>query len=71
MSDLCIATVDPVQPKQPVGGAVVGVEVVLDHFGCPLCRVVIWIQLPSRHHMLPGLLFLQGFLSGQAQEQEW
>lgn len=58
IADLCIATVDSLQPKQPVGGAVASVEVVLDHFGCPLCRVVIRIQLPSRHHMLVGLLFL-------------
>lgn len=60
-TDLCVGTVDPLQSKQPVGGAVAGVEVVLDYFGCPLCRVVIRIQLPSRHHILLGLL--QDFLS--------
>lgn len=53
-----MAAVDSMQPKQPVGGAVASVEVVLDHFGCPLCGVVIRIQLPSGHHMLFSLLFL-------------
>lgn len=56
--DLCIATEDPLQPKEPVGGAVVGSEVVLDHFGCPLCGVVIGIQLTGCHHMFFSLLFL-------------
>lgn len=58
ITDLCIATEDLLQPKQPEGGAVVGSEVVLDHFGRPLCGVVIRIQLAGCHQMLFSLFFL-------------
>lgn len=58
ITDLCIATGDLLQPKEPVGGAVVGSEVVLDHFGGPLCGVVIRIQLSRCHQMLLSLFFL-------------
>lgn len=58
-TDLCISAVNPVQPKQPVWRSVTCVEVVLHHFGCPLSRVVIGIELSSRHHEILRLLCLQ------------
>lgn len=48
---------DLVQPEQPEWRAVLDVEVVLDHFGGPLSRVVVGIQLPGRHRILFSLLF--------------
>lgn len=33
----------------------------LDHFGCPLSRIVIGVQLSSRHHMRRSLDYI-GFL---------
>lgn len=58
-TDLRISSVNPVQPKQPVWRSVTCVEVVLHHFGCPLSRVVIRVELSSGHHQLPRLLFPQ------------
>lgn len=50
---------DPVQPVHPEWGSVACVEVVLCHFGCPLSRVVIGVELSGGHHALLRLVFLR------------
>lgn len=58
LTDLSITAVDPLQSKQPVWRSVACVKVVLDHFGRPLSRVMIGVELSRRHHMHLSLQFL-------------
>lgn len=62
-----MSTVDPVESEQPVGRAVAGVEVMLDHFSCSSSRVVIGVQLSGCHDILSNNVLGQVLQLSQKQ----